>query len=394
MPRKKAAVHGFGKYDVTINTQFCVISDGYHNAFLDLCTWEGSYWLAYRRAQWHDPIPPGDVVICKSPDAYNWEEVAVIDSGGDDRDPKFITDQEGWLVVYFGTYYKRWEGKTLSNHTRDQITCGAQSRNGKVWSSPYQIYRPNYWLWSTQEGYNGYTYGMAYHHGNDYCNSLQLIFKSRKRFGVWETVGPALNANLELTDLSEPALFSLDKKNEQFCCIARSADVTLVGTSMHPYTKWIWDEYPVICHSPCVVKAQGKIFVAGRTRLDHIPGLDGEDNEKSEALKKYRNFQKSYEYEDEDHEDITAGKPKGWLSDVYKTVLFEFSLKNKDLKYLLTLPSAKDCAYPGMVYDEDTKELVIAYYSQHAYPDMEKGIPRPADIYVTRVGINDLQGDV
>jgi hypothetical protein len=393
MPRKKKekeVVHGFGKPDVQINGLFRVIDDGYHNAFTDLCIWNGWYYLAYRKAQWHDPIPPGNVIIARSKDALTWETVATVDTGGDDRDPKFIAHDPSSLTVYFGTYYKRWDGNTLSNSNRDQITCGVQSRNGTAWSTPFQIYRPNYWLWTTQEGYNGYTYGMAYHHGGDFTNSLQLLFKSRQRFGVWETASPALNENVDYSDLSEPALFSLDILNEKFCCIARCADCTLIGTSKFPYNKWSWTEDSVICHSPVVCKVGGKTFVSGRTRLDCIPGLTGEDKEKADHLKKYSNFQYSYEMDTDENEEILAGKPKDWLSDVYRAALFEFT-SHHTLKYILTLPSGKDCAYPGMVYDESNKELILSYYSQHDYPSNHRGIPRPADIYIARLGFNDIQ---
>lgn len=391
MPRKKA-VHGFGKYDVQINNVLNVINNGYHNAFVDLCIWHDHYWMAYRRAQWHDPIPPGDVVIARSPDGVQWEEMAVIDSGGDDRDPKFVTDQDDWLTVYFGTYYKRWEGKTLGNSNRDLITCGVQSRNGTAWSAPYQIYRPNYWLWSTQKGYNDYTYGMAYHFGVDYANSLQLLYRRKKRFGSWETVTTAMLSTQDYLDLSEPALFALDEKHEEFICIARSSNCTLVGASRRPYTKWLWKEIPTICHCPVVCKAEGRIFVAGRTRLDNIPGLSGEEEEKAVVLRKMRDYQYTYETDEDVVDRLTPnGKPKDWLTDVYKCVLFEFLPKKPELKYILTVPSSQDCAYPGMVYNEASKELVMAYYSQHEYGKMDRGIPRPADIFVARLSLTESE---
>lgn len=391
MPRKKKpVVHGFGKYKLQINSLYNVIDTGHHNAFVDLCLWKGMYYLAYRRADWHDPKPPGDVVVCQSVDAFSWEEVAILDTGGDDRDPKFIATDSDFLMLYWGTYYERWQGKTLTNSTRDLITCGSQSRNGKVWSTPYQIYRPNYWMWTTQKGYNGYTYGMAYHFGGDFSNSLQLLFKSKKRFATWETIAPALNAQLDYTDLSEPALFSTDMLDENFVCIARTSDCTLIGESEYPYTKWKWHEQDVICHCPVALKAAGKIFVAGRTRLDCIPGLSGEDAERAEIIKKNKKSSKDWYIVEEDKEDIIPkGKPRNWLDDVYRCVLFEYDTKKHALNYQLTLPSSRDCAYPGMAWDPNTNELVIAYYSQHDHDPQNKGIPRPANIYVARIGVND-----
>ena len=393
--------HNFGKYPEEIVSVTNILSDGYHNAFVDLCIWKDDYYLAYRRADWHDPIPPGNIVIMRSSDAHHWDEVAVIDTGGDDRDPKFLLHEltPDLLHLYWGAYYKRWDGKTLSNNTRDLITCGSQTRNGTVWCTPYQIYRPNYWMWTTARGYNGYTYGMAYHFGQDLVNSLTLLFKG-KRFANWETICQAMPPTHDYTDLSEPALFAVDSRDEEFHCITRTSESTLIGFAKYPYDKWKWHEAPEICHCPVVCKAHGKIYVAGRTRLDFIPGLTGEDAERAMAIVKHKKFEFDYKVSDKDDDDdalgddalIPKGKPKNWLDDVYRCVLFEYHPKTKSLEYRLTVPSARDCSYPGMVYDMEADELILAYYSQHELPKDQSGLPRPADIYIARIGFPDAPG--
>ena len=64
-----------------------VVADGYHNAFTDLTHWQGHYYLGYRHAQTHAVDPLGDVIILRSADLTDWEQVARFDTGGDNRDP-------------------------------------------------------------------------------------------------------------------------------------------------------------------------------------------------------------------------------------------------------------------------------------------------------------------
>ena len=52
-----------------------VVADGYHNAFTDLTYWQGHYYLGYRHAQTHAVDPPGDVIILRSADLTDWEQV-------------------------------------------------------------------------------------------------------------------------------------------------------------------------------------------------------------------------------------------------------------------------------------------------------------------------------
>jgi hypothetical protein len=270
----------------------------------------------------------------------------------------------------------------------------SQTRNGTVWSTPAQVYRPNYWLWSTAFGDSGYTYGMAYHFGRDLTNSLQLIYKSKKRFALWQTVCTAFNSTYKYTDLSEPALFSM--LDGSFLCVVRTSDVTLIGKAHHPYTEWEWSEQDIICHCPVITRVNKRIYVAGRTRLDCIPTkfLSNAEDEKAKALCEYRvskiDWDDTYTYEKATEVDRKyKHKPKGWLDDVYKCVLWEYDPKKTRLEYRLTLPSGRDCAYPGMVYDEDADELVMCYYSQHSQEDVKSGIPRPADIYVARLKFDE-----
>jgi hypothetical protein len=398
---EKKPVHGFGKYKLTID-QFCsVVSDGYHNAFGDICEWGGRYYLAYRQGQWHDPFPPGDIVIMSSPsgDIFNWEKIATISTGGDDRDPHFLK-LEDVLQCYWGTYYERWKGSTLTNSQYDLITCGSQTRNGTAWSSPYQIYRPNYWLWGTaQDRFEG-TYGMAYHFGPDYNHSLQLIYKSKRKYALWETLATAFNSTYYYRDLSEPTLFFND--TNQLVCLARTTDCLLMGKSEYPYSEWHWVELEMILHSPAVVKYETKsgvrFFVAGRTRLDCIPNLsEPDDIALSQRLFDLRvSSKKSKKLKDKKKDDYDLLNYYDWKEmlseDIYRTVVCELFPDADLIEHRLTLPSGMDCGYPGIFYDGAIDRLVMQYYTQHNYPGDIIGLPKPSDINVVTLEVNNASG--
>ena len=67
-----------------------IVADGYHNAFTDLAFWRGHTYLCYRSAQSRGIDPPGNVVVCRSRELSTWEQVAVFDTGADDRDHRSV----------------------------------------------------------------------------------------------------------------------------------------------------------------------------------------------------------------------------------------------------------------------------------------------------------------
>ena len=226
-----------------------LFADGYHNAFTDLLYWQGHYYLTFRTAQSHSIETPGDIRVYRSADLSTWTQCAHFDTGGDDRDPKLI-DGGTRLVVLFGTFYPRWKGRSRPNAETDLISCIAVSRDGLSWSTPHQVFGPNYWLWRilpTPEGF----YGAAYHFPSSrpHEGSIDLLFsedlfnwrlKTRMRAG---------------DDLSEPALYR--PKPDILCCIIRAKEPrnhSWIGRSPAPYDRWSWTDLGAMIHAPVVLK--------------------------------------------------------------------------------------------------------------------------------------------
>jgi hypothetical protein len=323
-----------------------LFADGYHNAFTDLLYWQGHYYLTFRTAQSHSIETPGDIRVYRSADLSTWTQCAHFDTGGDDRDPKLI-DGGTRLGVLFGTFYPRWKGRSRPNAETDLISCIAVSRDGLSWSTPHQVFGPNYWLWRilpTPEGF----YGAAYHFPSSrpHQGAIDLLFsedlfnwrlKTRMRAG---------------DDLSEPALYR--PKPDILCCIIRAKEPrnhSWIGRSPAPYDRWSWTDLGAMIHAPVVLKKNDRWLVAGRSQEEDLP--DG-------AFQRF------------------VAKPTA------HTTLW--AVEDTGLAHLITVPSAGDCSYCGLA-DGPNGEILMSYYSQHQRLPLPADPPTPADIFLARLSL-------
>lgn len=72
-----------------------------HNSFTDMIYYNNSFYLIHQQSKWHLQDTNSALIISKSPNAKNWEEIARITLPNTDvRDPKFA-NINGKLFVYF-----------------------------------------------------------------------------------------------------------------------------------------------------------------------------------------------------------------------------------------------------------------------------------------------------
>ena len=79
-------------------------SDGMHNAFTDLCVYNGKYYLCFRNFKNHASIEKEDygrVFVYVSNEGEIWNKICEI-SDPDLRDPKLVVDKYNRLVLYCG----------------------------------------------------------------------------------------------------------------------------------------------------------------------------------------------------------------------------------------------------------------------------------------------------
>ena len=78
-----------------------VCDDGMHNAFTDLCTFGGRYYVTFRSCpDGHMIHPTSRIVVLSSSDAVRWERVhSFAVPGRDVRDPHFLVLGERLFVI-------------------------------------------------------------------------------------------------------------------------------------------------------------------------------------------------------------------------------------------------------------------------------------------------------
>ena len=94
-----------------------------HNAFTDLCRFEGRYYLTFRSCpDGHGVNPTSSIIVLTSEDTQSWRQVHRFSVRERDvRDPHFLLFQ-GKLFVYTGTWYC---GTTAPKHY-DVNQCNIQ----------------------------------------------------------------------------------------------------------------------------------------------------------------------------------------------------------------------------------------------------------------------------
>lgn len=326
-----------------------VVRDGWHNLGTDLCFWRGFYWLTYCRRSAHTSVD-GAIVVLRSIDLERWQEIAFINTEGDDRDPKLLPVGDR-LFLYFSTWVKPYEenrGLRESYGNSGVISYVSISEDGATWSKPVQVYEENYWLWRPR-----------FYDGVFYCtekggwlltskDGLKWIKKShipREKDKFLRSVNhrpcPAFN---EADIIFRPS--------GELWCISRTKyrepDNSLFYFSKPPYEDWECVDLKTRIHCPVFCESGGKVYVAGR-RNPSAPWIS---------------------------QSTPAGNTGIWLVEKGKVIP------------VLALPSDGDAAYPGLISLKPVK-LLISYYSQHAY---RSGVicgltPHSADIYTAEIAI-------
>ncbi len=312
-----------------------IFGDGRHNAFTDLVRWNDAYYLCFRHGAGHLSMD-GEIRVMRSRDFSVWEQCAVVDTLGDDRDPHF-TVLNNTLFLFFGV----WD----LAHAKDNGTPGrgrlrshfATTTDGEHWSEVRGVHQPDWWLWRVR-AHGGVLYSPAYFlQWPSFKEGELRLLKSADGL-AWEDAG--LVTKERIPDEAD-IRFLPDGSLEM---VARTCDKA--GNSMWlrrgpGRAQWEKRDLEPVIHCPVFAEWGDRCFVAGR----------GKDE-------------------------------KG-----YNTSLWE--LKDGAVKKLITLPSGGDTAYPGLITDPAADPngppvLLVTWYSQH-----ERAADRPdeASIYGGRVTI-------
>ena len=297
-----------------------VFNDGNHNAFTDLCRFQGRLYLTFRSCPGgHGVLPTAKVVVLSSDDGEEWGqafEFCVRDR--DTRDPHFLVFQDT-LFVYTGTWLCD-PTDPKKRDLNDHLGYAAWSADGCAWSGPQCL-----------EGtYGHYVWRAAAHAGKAY-----LCGRRRREF-AHDIAGESREEQIEAALLESDdglvwktaGLFSETCGNEtaflfeddgSVLALVRSAGPqgTRICRAKPPYRDWTRVDTGVYVGGPLIVKWGGQYLVGGRKTTDD------------------------------------AGP---------KTVLYW--LAGDAFHQVAELPSGGDNSYPGFVQMSDTTGL-LSYYSSH-----------------------------
>ncbi len=318
-----------------------IFHNGEHNAFTDLCRFQGQLYLTFRSCpDGHMVHPTASILVLRSADGDEWEEVHRFRvPQRDTRDPHFLVFRDQ-LFVYTGTWYSGHttlprEDYDLNKH----LGYAARSADGTNWQSPLLL-----------EGTFGhYIWRAAAHDGKAYlCGRRKPQFEVLAR-GEPRNVEALMLESDDGLIWRKRAVFQ-EKLGDETAFLFEE-DGTVVGIARHgggeeatllrsrpPYTAWERTSLDRSIGGPLLTKWGGRYVVGGRKS--------------------------------------TADRgPKTSLCWLIGQSLHEF----------VELPSGGDTSYPGLVELSPTKALV-SYYSSHERDETGKPITA---IYLAELSLAD-----
>ena len=325
-----------------------VVSDGLHNSNTHLIYWRDHFYLVHARSRFHMGNSGSRLVVRRSPDGREWEEIAVLGVDGEDiRDPKFAAIGDR-LFLY-----------ALPNTGFDPEPYGtvvATSEDGLTWSS-FAPVEPQGWLFWEPKTHDGATwYATAYWHEH----GRSALFRSTDGLG-WERVAGIHEgdrndetANEFLPDGRMLVTARLEGDDRAWHQGSRHA-ATLLAVADPPYTEWTATRSATArLDGPALFADNGRVYAVGRfdPDLDHWYGGSSLLGRKRTAL---------------------------------------YEVTPDALIHLSDLPSAGDTSYAGAVVKDGY--LYTTYYTNDTRRDFPwlLGLVMPSDILMARVPLANLE---
>ncbi len=317
-----------------------VYNDGNHNAFTDLCRFQGRYYLTFRSCpDGHMLFTSSRIMVLSSEDGQNWSLVHFFQVPGRDvRDPHFLVFQDK-LFIYSGTWLV-YPGEPHRLDMNAHLGYCVWSADGVTWQKPQVCEGTHgYYIWRT-----------ATHHGVAYLNGrrtrdflvvdqpkedeLQESWLMESRDGIhWQPLG------LMQTDYGDETAILIEDDGRALavarCTLGRPSQLCRANP---PYTDWTRHDLNRYVGGPLLTKWGERYLVGGRKVVDRT-------------------------------------KPT--------TVLYW--LVDDQLEEILELPSGGDTSYPGFVELTPAHGL-LSYYSSHEGSGTSLA---PCHIYVAALTIEE-----
>lgn len=300
-----------------------------HNAFTDLVRVGDRWYCVFREGKAH-VSPDGALRVLTSADGEEWASAALLTSDTADlRDAKITVTPDGRLQLNGAAAL---HDKSKQRHQSSVWF----SRDGKEWSEPIPVGDPDYWLWRAT-WHKETAYGIGYHTGGGTRDCRLYRSSDGKK---WEVLVERLH------DQGYPNEHALVFLEDDTClCLLRrdgSPNTALLGSAQPPYTQWEWKDLGVRVGGPEMIRtADGRLLACVRLYDRQV-----------------------------------------------RTALCWIDAEKGTLQEALTLPSAGDTSYAGIVPHDGL--LWISYYSSHKTVEGNDGAPRAVpggktSIYLAKV---------
>ena len=301
-----------------------------HNAFTDLARFRDQWFCAFREGAAH-VSPDGALRVIKSADGKTWESAARITSAdGDLRDAKLCVTPTGKLMLAGAVALAQ-----PNKHKHRSLVWF--SDDGTKWTEAQAIGDPDMWLWRVT-WHNEKAYSVGYSTAGAHTTRLYVSDDGQQFETLVDTLFdqgyPNEHAMAFLPDGT--ALCLLRRDPAQAAEEGADARLAVLGTSQAPYTDWKWQTLDRQIGGPALLRLPDGRLVAG--------------------VRLY---------------DAKVRTSLCWLD----------SAEGK-LEEFITLPSAGDSSYPGLVWQDN--QLWVSYYSSHE---------GKSKIYLARVEIPALTSE-
>jgi hypothetical protein len=323
------------------------VADGMHNSNTDLIFWKGAYYLIHAAAPYHLGSSDCRLVVWRSPDARNWEQLSTLQAAPDDiRDPKFAVIQDRLFLYAL---------KNESWNPEPYTSVVTTSLDGVHWD-PFQEIEPKGWLFwkpKTADGLIYYVPAYWWEHGKSalFSSSDGLHWSQ-----LSEIYSGDRNDETDIEFLPDGRMIATARLEFSESILGHSQGCTLIATSNRPYDAWqLQAKSPVTrLDGPSLFRYQDRVYAVGRFQ----PVLRGPFSNMGSVFARKR------------------------------TSLFR--VFEDRLVRLTDLPSAGDTAYSGVVVQGD--ELFVSYYTSDIRKDYVwvAGMLSPSSIRMARVSLSAM----
>ncbi len=329
---------------VSVTSVRQVYNDGNHNAFTDLCEFNGGYYLVFRNCPGGHPVlNTSRIIVLKAGDGMTWEQVFSFNVPGRDvRDPHLLVFKDR-LFVYSGTWLVDPDDCNYLVMNEHQGYC-AWSDDGSDWHGPVPMKGTHgYYVWRAgAHGDTAYLIGRRLKDFEPVPGTAEARYRMRRLTQswflksddgfTWEPVGLLQSA------FGDETAFVFEDDG-RVIGIGRdgAGRPAHVWRSSPPYTTWTSTDLDRKVEGPVLAKWGQRYLVGGRKPLD-------------------------------EKRSITA---LYWLVD-------------DALEEIAELPSGGDNSYPGFVQVAPDRAWV-SYYSSH---EGSGTIWPPSAIYLAELALD------